>query len=110
MDIGTETIKFYSEEISKAEVIFVKGTIGYCEDKLFCKGTKQILEKVANSKGYSIIGGGHITTAIEKLNIDKKRFNYVSLSGGAMLQYISGKELPGLKVLEKENRKWNLIL
>jgi len=100
-DIGKKTQELYIKKIKQAKSIFMKGTAGYCEEKQFCQGTKSILEAIAKSKAFSILGGGHTTSAIAKLKINKKKFNYISLSGGALAEYVAGKKLPGVEVLKK---------
>ena len=95
-DIGEETIKEYVKEIKKAKVVFMKGPAGDCSTKIFCKGTKKILEAVGKCK-FSIIGGGHLSDAVAKLKI--KGIDHVSLSGGALLEFIIGKKLPGVEAL-----------
>ncbi len=98
-DIGKKTQEKYIKVIRKAKAIYMKGPAGYCADKKFCKGTNKILKAIAKNKGFSVIGGGHLSDAIEKSKINKKKFNHISLSGGALLRYIAGEKLPGLEVL-----------
>jgi|SRR3989344_2541334 len=100
-DIGPETQKFYVKKIKQASSIFMKGVAGYCEERQFQEGTKAILKAIASSKAFSVVGGGHTTAAIAKLKINKKRFGYISLSGGALDEYVAGKKLPGLEVLRR---------
>jgi phosphoglycerate kinase len=100
-DIGEQTQKLYIKKISQAKSIFMKGVAGYCEDKQFCQGTKTILTAITKSKAFSVVGGGHTSEAIAELKIPKSKFGYVSLSGGALDEYIAGKVLPGLEVLKK---------
>jgi len=99
-DIGENTIKKYASEIKKAKAVYMKGPAGFYADKQFIKGTKAILNAIANNKGFSIIGGGDLSTAIEKIKINKKKFDYISLSGGALLRYLAGEKLPGIKALQ----------
>ncbi len=99
-DIGFETMKKYVVEIRKAKIIYMKGPAGYCADNKFCKGTFAILRAIAKNKGFSLIGGGHLSDAIEMSGISKKNFSHISLSGGALLSYIAGENLPGLDVLK----------
>ena|SRR3989344_4905849 len=99
LDIGKETIKEYLSEIKRAKVIFVKGPMGYIEDKRFIEGTREILKAVANSKAFSVIAGGHTGSTLKQLGIDKKKFSYISLSGGALVEYLAGKKLPGIEAL-----------
>jgi len=103
-DIGKNTIKNYINEIKKAKVILLKGTLGRCEEKQFCLGTKEILNAMANSKAFTVLAGGHTSTALEKLGINKKAFNYISLSGGAFVSYLAGEKLPGLCQEERLSR------
>ncbi len=99
-DIGEKTQELFKKEIRKARTIYMKGPAGFSSDKQFAKGTFEILKTIAQNKGYSIIGGGHLSDAIEKSKIPKIKFNHISLSGGALLNYIAGKKLPGLEVLK----------
>ena len=101
LDIGDETIKLFIREIKKAHVILMKGPPGKFEDKRFAKGTRELLRAIANSKAFSVLGGGHTSSALEKFHINKNRFDYVSLAGGAFLTYLAGEKLPGLEVLER---------
>lgn len=99
-DIGSDTINNYKKEIKKVKCIYMKGPAGDANDKRFLKGTRELLKAISKSKAYSIIGGGHLSDAIKKSGINKKKFNHVSLSGGALLSYIAGEKLPGLEVLK----------
>ena len=100
-DIGPQTQKLYIQKIKQAKSIFMKGVAGYCEEKQFCQGTNAILTAITKSKAFSVVGGGHTTQAITKLKIPKSKFGYISLSGGALDEYVAGKKLPGLEVLKK---------
>lgn len=99
-DLGKKTIELYENEIMKAKTIFWKGPVGYTEIKGFELGTKRLLKAMEKSKAFGVVSGGHSTTAIEKFKINKKKIGYVSLSGGALIHYISGKKLPGLEALK----------
>ncbi len=99
-DIGEETQERYVEEIRKAKIIFMKGPAGYCADRKFCKGTFVILRAVADNKGFSLIGGGHLSDAIEISGVSRGKFGHVSLSGGALLRFVAGEKLVGLEVLK----------
>jgi len=101
-DIGPRTVKHYVSEIRKAKTIFMKGTAGYCEEAQFCYGTRELLKAIASSKGFSVLGGGHLSAALKKMKINKKKFGYVSLAGGALERYVAGEKLPGLEVLERK--------
>ena len=74
--------------------------------KKFSYGTKNILNAIANSKAFSLLGGGHTITAIDKFGIDKKKFGYVSLSGKSLIEFLSGKRLPAIEMLEENWRRF----
>ncbi len=99
-DIGSRTIEKYIKEIEKARAIYMKGPAGDCNIRGFEKGTFAILRAIADSKGFSVIGGGHLSDAIKASGISKNKFGHISLSGGALLSYIAGEKLPGLEVLK----------
>ena len=101
MDIGFETARIYVDEIKKAKCIFMKGPVGYCEKKEFCHGTHELLKAIAGRGVFSVVGGGHLSNALEKIGINKKKFGYVSLSGGALVRYVAGEKLVGLEALKK---------
>ena len=100
LDIGKETIKEYIKDIKKAKIIFFKGTAGFAENPKFSLGTKALLKAIAASKAFSVISGGHSTTALRKYGINKAKIGYISLSGGALVYYLAGRKLPGLEALK----------
>lgn len=102
LDIGKKTIKLYKEKIKRARIIIVKGPLGKYEDKHFDLATNKIFRAVASSKAYTVLGGGNTIDAINRLKIPKKKFSYISLGGGTLLQYLSGKKLPGIVALETQ--------
>ncbi|MBU0531949.1 phosphoglycerate kinase [Candidatus Micrarchaeota archaeon] len=108
-DIGEKTIERYKEVINNSHFIVLNGPIGVYEVDDFSKGTKAILEAIANCDAFSLLGGGHTLAALEKFNIDKKYFGYVSLSGKALIKYLCGKELVGLLALEENEKKFPSI-
>jgi len=99
-DIGTETIKEYSRIIGEAKSIVVSGPPGVYEREEFRKGTKEILEAVANSKAFSLVGGGHTVAAVQELGLADK-MSYISTAGGALIEFLMGSKLPGVVALEK---------
>lgn len=101
LDIGIRTGVKYAGIIHDSKSIVMKGPSGVYEKDNFDLGTRIILEAIADSKGLSLIGGGHTLSALDKLDIDKKRFSHVSLGGGALIEYLSGKEMPGIESLKK---------
>ncbi len=101
-DIGKKTQKQYAKEIKKAKVVFMKGPAGFAGKKKFIKGTKSLLKAISKSRAFSVLGGGHLNEAINKSKINRKKFNHISLSGGALLRFVAGKKLPGLEALNKK--------
>ncbi|MFA5174033.1 MAG: phosphoglycerate kinase [Candidatus Pacearchaeota archaeon] len=99
-DIGENTIKKYIQEIKKAKAIYMKGPAGFASEKQYAKGTIAILKAAASCKGFTLVGGGHLTDAIEKYHIPRSKFSHISLSGGALLNYVAGEKLPGLQALK----------
>ncbi len=99
-DIGTETTKKFGELLEKAKSIVISGPMGVFENKEFMKGTEKILEAAASSKAFSLVGGGHTVAAVEELGLGKK-ISYVSTAGGALIEFLMGKQLPGVVALEK---------
>jgi len=99
LDIGTKTAKHYAIMIKKAATINIKGPAGVYEHPQFEKGTRAIIEAIAESEGFSVIGGGHTLSSIHKLGIDRKHFSHVTLGGGAMLHVLCGKKLPALEAV-----------
>ncbi len=103
-DIGARTVKSYGKIISKAKSIVISGPMGKYEDNEFNFGTKSVLEQVANSEGFSLAGGGHTIAAIELFKLTDK-FSYISTAGGALIEFLMGKKLPGVTALEKAASK-----
>ena len=99
LDIGPETINIFSQIIKQAKMIVWVGPLGYFEEPAFAKGTKAIAESIIkNHKAFTIAGGGDTVSALFKLKLADK-FDHLSTGGGAMLSFLSGEELAGLKVL-----------
>jgi phosphoglycerate kinase len=99
-DIGTKTAKKFVDIILKAKTIVVSGPVGVFENTEFKKGSQIVLEAVADSKGFSLVGGGHTVAAVEQMGLADK-MSYVSTAGGALIEFLMGKQLPGVVALEK---------
>jgi len=99
LDIGPKTARAYADEIAKAGTIVWNGPVGLFEKDRFANGTRAIAEAIANSKAYSIAGGGDTVAAIAKFGLEKK-ISYISTGGGAFLEFIEGKPLPAVAALE----------
>ncbi|MDO8530385.1 MAG: phosphoglycerate kinase [bacterium] len=98
-DIGEKTIALFTEKILPAKTIFWNGPFGKFEDSKYKKGTLAIAKAIIKSGAYSVVGGGETIEFLDKEGI-LSQFSHVSTGGGAMLDYLSGQELPGLKALE----------
>jgi phosphoglycerate kinase len=100
LDIGTETAKKYGELIKQAKSIVISGPMGVFENKEFMAGTKMTLKAAAASKAFSLVGGGHTVAAVEELGLGDQ-ISYVSTAGGALIEFLMGKQLSGVVALEK---------
>ena len=103
LDIGRKTMEEYQKVITSAGTLFMNGPPGVYENILFEYGTKEIAQAIAQSKGYSLIGGGDTVTAIGKY-VNLEDINYVCTAGGAMVRYLSGVKLPLIEAMEKHGK------
>jgi len=103
-DIGAKTIKEYSQIISKAKSIVISGPPGVYEKKEFLRGTQAVLEAIASSKAFSLVGGGHTIAAVSELGLANK-MGYVSTAGGALIEFLMGEKLPGVAALEEAAKR-----
>lgn len=100
MDLGAATIEEYSSIIRGAGTIVANGPMGVFEEEGFALGTRAVLEAIAESKAFKVIGGGHLAVLAQELGIADK-FSHVSTGGGALLKLLSGGSLPALEALER---------
>lgn len=107
-DIGEKTMEKYRKIILESGAVVMNGPMGVYELDKFSKGTKVVLDAISEAKGYSLLGGGHTITAVQKLNVDRSGFGYISLAGKALIEYLCGKEIPGIKALEDNEKKFTL--
>jgi phosphoglycerate kinase len=101
VDIGPETVKEYSKAVAAAGMVVWNGPLGVFEVPPFHQGTEGVARAVAESRAYSVVGGGDVVAALEKLGLADK-ISFISTGGGATLEFWEGKELPGIAVLQEK--------
>lgn len=102
LDIGPETARRYAELISDAGTVVWNGPMGVFEMEPFAAGTLAVANAMAASTAMTVVGGGDSAAAIRTLGVDESAFDHISTGGGASLEFLEGKQLPGLAVLEEE--------
>jgi 3-phosphoglycerate kinase len=100
LDIGPKSVRLFTQKLRAAGTVIWNGPVGVAEIKDFADGTKAVGEAIATSGGYTLVGGGDTVAAIESLGL-AGRFSHVSTGGGATLEYLEGKELPGIAILKE---------
>ena len=101
-DIGPETEKLFAAAIAEARTLFWNGPMGVAEIPALSSGTASVARALAESAGFSVVGGGDSAAAVRNLGFPDDAFGHISTGGGASLEYLEGKELPGLTVLDEE--------
>lgn len=99
VDIGPETIKKFTDIISGAATVIWNGPMGLFENPKFAEGSRKIAQAIAGSGSFSVVGGGETTELIIKMGL-RNKFSFLSTGGGAMLEFLSGKKLPGIEALK----------
>ena len=99
LDIGPDSSALFASEIKKCKTIFWNGPMGVFEFANFSNGTKVVAQALSEVDGMAVVGGGDSAAAVRKLGFEDKDFGYISTGGGASLEYLEGKELPGLVAL-----------
>jgi phosphoglycerate kinase len=100
LDIGPESAKDFAKAIEKCKTVFWNGPMGVFEFAAFAEGTKVVAEALTKVSGISVVGGGDSAAAVRALGFADSQFGYISTGGGASLEYLEGKELPGLVALD----------
>ncbi|MEY9489359.1 phosphoglycerate kinase [Streptomyces calvus] len=100
LDIGPQTRKLYASKLADAATVFWNGPMGVFEHPDYAEGTKAVAQALIDSPGFTVVGGGDSAAAVRTLGFDEQAFGHISTGGGASLEYLEGKTLPGLAALE----------
>ncbi|MFJ4867905.1 phosphoglycerate kinase [Streptomyces sp. NPDC088757] len=100
LDIGPETRKLYASKLADAATVFWNGPMGVFEHPDYAEGTKALAQALVDSPAFTVVGGGDSAAAVRILGFDENAFGHISTGGGASLEYLEGKTLPGLAALE----------
>jgi phosphoglycerate kinase len=102
LDVGSETVATYDPIIRDSEAVFVKGALGLFEDERFAVGTVGVLEAIADTDCFSVVGGGDTSRAIEMYDLSEEDFSHVSIAGGAYIRALTGEPLVAVELLKTE--------
>ncbi|MFF8658698.1 phosphoglycerate kinase [Streptomyces huasconensis] len=100
LDIGPETRKLYASKLADAATVFWNGPMGVFEHPDYAEGTKAVAQALLDTSAFTVVGGGDSAAAVRTLGFDENAFGHISTGGGASLEYLEGKTLPGLAALE----------
>jgi phosphoglycerate kinase len=102
LDMGPQTRKLFAAKLADAKTVFWNGPVGVFEFPAFAAGTRAVAEAVSQVKGLTVVGGGDSAAAVRQLNFPDSAFSHISTGGGASLEYLEGKTLPGVAALEDD--------
>jgi 3-phosphoglycerate kinase len=104
LDIGPATCDLFAIKLADAGTVFWNGPMGVFEFPAFAAGTKSVAEAISRVPGLTVVGGGDSAAAVRQLQFPESSFSHISTGGGASLEYLEGKTLPGLAALEQGDR------
>ncbi|PYC73979.1 phosphoglycerate kinase [Streptomyces tateyamensis] len=100
LDIGPKTAQLFAEKLADARTVFWNGPMGVFEHPQFAEGTRAVAQALLDSEAFTVVGGGDSAAAVRTLGFDETEFGHISTGGGASLEYLEGKTLPGIAALE----------
>ena len=102
LDIGPKTAELFAKKIAESKTVVWNGPMGVFEFEAFAKGTGAVAKAMSESEAFTVIGGGDSASAVRGLGYDENSFSHISTGGGASLELLEGKTLPGIEVLEEQ--------
>jgi phosphoglycerate kinase len=102
LDIGPQSVQAFAAALADAQTVFWNGPMGVFELAPFAEGTRRVAQAIADSEAFSVVGGGDSAAAVRQLGLDETAFSHISTGGGASLEFLEGKPLPGIEVLEEQ--------